>query len=233
MSSLTDHTAPDPIASKLLENGFHPSQTSAEFGTLGTTRRTWAVQGFRPILDANGNMRDWVRARNVAIVILDHGAGPGSAGKAFSPVALEFADAIEKLLASTRTLPLVRRTPGSLQLVYREEQRVWSSLATPMPGSRVLFRDGLRARDAGPYDMLRLLADNPDLPVAADDASWVGGRSPLSVPRSSLPEWDGAAVSAALERLVGRWAARGDIEVCKPYQPPAQDTSLIYGGHLR
>jgi hypothetical protein len=213
---------PDPIATRLEANGYQPFLISSEVSSdSGSIRREFAVQGFRPILDTDGAMRDWVQAANLSTVTLTYS---DATMDKFSKIAGRFADAIIEILAPTGAL--VRRTPTELQITFRDDSRLWARLdATEHPYGQ-LFEHGLRARDAkSRYEpSLQLVASNPDLPISADDPSW-GNRSPLNTPRAELPEWDGPAVSAALERLVDDWARRGDLKVCERYLEPARPSN--------
>ena len=222
----------DPLATQLADNGYHPVQVASEFDSGGQVRRTFEVQGFRPILDSAGNMRDWVQARNLSTVTLTYRCGYF---EEFTKIARKFADAITKRLVPTGgAAPLVKRTPGSLQIVFRDESRRWASLATADTLTPRLWPDGLAARDERSRcsPSLDLWAGNPDIDLAGGPDVWIGDRSPFTVPRSELSEWDGETTSIALAELVNEWAERGDLRICGRYVEPAPTSNVTYRERL-
>jgi len=210
--SLNDH---DPIATRLIEHGYDPVATSSEFSSDGSIRREWAAQAFGPIRIPNGS-DDYTPPQFLAVVSLQ----PESPHEEkFSKVAGKLADALVKLLA-TPGGPLVRRTPKSLQFVYRLEGIVPPRLddASTLYVQQ-LFQYGLAARDS--RETLVLIAGTPEIPVG-DDATWLGDRSPLTVARTALAELDEIAASIAIAELVDRFVAAGDIRICGRYLEPAR-----------
>jgi hypothetical protein len=124
--------------------------------------------------------------------------------------------------------PLVRRTARSVEIIYRLEATIAPRLDDlSISYSSELYAHGLIASDCNSTLVLR--AGTPDIPVSID-SEWLGARSPLTVARATLPEFDADAASIALADLVERFAAAGDLKVCGRYlDPPTASTDPQYG----
>jgi hypothetical protein len=222
------------IAATLAANGYEAAESSSTRQSDGTTARTFEARGFHVLCNADGSRRDYAPQLNLASITLEY-AGWRGWPEAFSPVAARFADALTGLLAPTvlpppppklfrkqsapkpALHPLIRRTPTSLQLVYRTEGVAAELRDLTLHHRPVLFPNGLATSDQGA--VLTLSAGLPSIPVG-DDATWAEGRSPLSVTRMSLPLWDGEQISAAVHELVQRHVDAGDLRICGRFAEP-------------
>jgi hypothetical protein len=210
----------DQTADRLVSLGYQPTETYREFSGDGSTRRDWAVQTMRPMRLPNGEAPDFTPPQNCAV--LTFGYTSELWPERFSKVASKFADALVSLLA-TPDGPLVRRTARNVGILYRLEGVVAPRLDDlSVNHSSELYPHGLMARDLNA--VLVLCAGSPEVPVA-DTSEWLGGRSPLTVARTSLPEIDPHAASVALAALVDKFVAAGDMEVNGRYVEPARTTT--------
>ena len=228
-------------ASKLAANGYEPVPSTVHHGH-GSTGHTWAVLGFHPLLKLKDGKRvriDYAPELNVASITLEYASWRGWP-ESFSPVAARLADALADALTPTvepkrgllrrreepKPRPLIRRTPTSLQLVYRIDGVAAELRDLTLHHRPLLYPHGLAASDASA--VLTLSAGLPSVPVD-DGAAWADARSPLTVARNTLPTWNGEAASAAVAGLVDQWVAAGDLRICDRYAEPPKPEG--YYGH--
>jgi hypothetical protein len=143
-----------------------------------------------------------------------------------------FSEALVALLMPKATVlrkhgppPLCRKTPKTLEFVYRAEGAV--RMNDPQNIGHQMFEHGLAISDAPQYSSASLVADFWN--VALDGGEWVRGASPVTVPRDALPAWDANAVAAQLQTLVNQFAERGEIRVYEPYREPPRKPAFEYG----
>lgn len=223
----SDHDyGPDPVAAKLDELGYEATQTSSTHSSDGARANTWAVRGWHVLCNADGSRRDFVPHRNLAVLSLRYMSE--RAFDAFSPVAQRFADGLLEVFAPTREpkrlfrkheaapRPLIRRTPKSLQLVFRGEYSAHLRDLTRHYRPE-LYPHGLCTSDQ-PSPLI-LVVGFHNIPIG-DDATWPGERSPLTVHRDTLPLWDSERASILVAEHVERWVAAGEIEVSGAYREP-------------
>jgi hypothetical protein len=189
----------DIVATTLNANGFEPLQIGAVHSTGGSTR-TWAAAAWTPTLNHDATPR-CVTRRN--LLSLEFRYMSARHLDRFSKVARRLSDTLVKLLATGETRPLVRLTPTSTQIVYRVETLNFLGFQPP-------FKNGLQTRDE--LAVLSLQLTSSDLPV--DGAAWWEGRSPLTVQRDALPEWNSEETSRSIHELVNRLVASGDLRIC-------------------
>lgn len=217
------------IAQQLYDNGYEPTETSSTRQSDGSTSSTWVCVGFHVLCNADGNRRDYVEPRNLPTLELR------AAGRrdAFSPVAARFAGALVALLAPTmepkrgflrkreepKPRPFIRRTPRSVQLVYRTEGVSARLNDLSLHWHPALYPHGMTTSDE--RSVLSLAVSLPNVPID-DGATWADDRSPLTVHRDALPEWNDDSTSAAVAGLVQEWAAAGELNVCGRYVEPAK-----------
>lgn len=197
--------------------GYQTTLAEESFDDCGRIVRDYDVCSLRPLRVPNGSAPDFTAAANLAVVTFTY-ASENWPDK-FSKVAGRFTEALVKLLA-TANGPLVRRTVRSVEFIYRLENVTSPRLDdVSVSYSSELYSHGLMARDA--RATLVLCAGSPDIHVG-DNAEWLAGRSPLTVARTVLPEFDASAVSIDVAALVDRFAAAGDLRICTPYLEPAR-----------
>jgi hypothetical protein len=218
------------IDQQLLTHGYATVRTCIDIHSDGTRTETFAVAGYQPRTrpDAKGQPIYNYTPPNIAtfsFAYLDQrGADP------LSPIARRFADALISTLVpghepkrffrkarpvdESVSMPLVRITDNSLEFLFRLDEAWFENLRLD---GRDLFAHGVATRDE--RAPLALQADTRDIPVG-DSATWLFDRSPLTVPRSALPEWRAEQTSLALYNLVEQWAANGDVSVCDAYKEP-------------
>jgi hypothetical protein len=219
---------------QLVNNGYAILRTSHAVYSDGTSSDTFSVRGYQHRVRPDGSFNyDPPDVVTVAFEYMD----PRGDDR-LTPVAKKFADALVATLAGiepkrmfrkqrpvdeSTPRPLVRVTDTSVWIVYRKDKGFFDTLRLGPPTfahARDLFAHGLRARDQGRYDSaLALQADTRDIPID-DGAEWIDGRSPLTVPHSALPEWQGEQTSLALHNVVEQWVAAGDVRECDAYKEP-------------
>ena len=211
------------IDQQLVGNGYAIMRTSHDINSDGTSSDTWSVRGYQPVVRPDNPLN--LHSPDLATVAFEYTDQRG--GDKLTPVAKKFADALVLTLAGiepkrmfrkqrpvdeSTPRPLVRVTDSEVWVIYRKEQGWFDTLRLD---GRDLFAHGLRARDQGRYDpLLGLQADRRNIPID-DGAEWIDGRSPLNVPRSALPTWQGEQTSLALYKLVEQWVAASDLRECE------------------
>lgn len=199
--------SPD-TAQQLDANGYEPIQLSVTHHAGGRSQRTWGCESFSPLLNKDGTVRYGER-RSLATVEFRYMSARHL--DSFSRVGRRLSNALVELLSSGEQGPLVRRLPTLVQVIYRAEPVEILDL-------QPAFKHGVATRDEGSVLALHVVTDT--IPVV-DVAEWRDGRSPLNVPRASLPLWNSPEVSAAVHGLVERWVAQGDLRICHPYRATA------------
>jgi hypothetical protein len=195
--------------------GYQSIIASESFDDGGHITREYDLQAMRPLRTPNGMADEFTPPQNLVVLTFEYTSEHWP--ERFSRVAGKFADALVKLL-TTSAGPLVRRTQRSLQFVYRLEDVVVPRLDDPSVSyASELYPGGLMAKDANA--VLVLCVGCPRIPVD-NETEWLHSRSPLTVARASLLEFDAEATSIALVGLVERFAA--DLEPCGRYLEPAR-----------
>jgi hypothetical protein len=215
------------IDQQLVDNGYAILRTSHAVNSDGSSYDTFSVAGYQQQRARPGFYYEPPDLATVLFEYMDH-----RGGDKLTPVAKKFADALVATLAriepkrlfrkqrpvdESTPRPLIRVTDSAVWVIYRKEEGWFDTLRL---GGRDLFAHGVRARDQGRYDpTLALQADTRDVPID-DGAEWLDGRSPLTVPRSALPVWQGEQTSLALFNVVEQWIAAGDLRECEGYKEP-------------
>jgi hypothetical protein len=200
---------------QLTAMGYQAAIAAESFDEGGRITRDYDLQSMRPLRMPVGMADEFTPPQNCLVLTFEYTSEHWP--ERFSKAAARFADALVKLLTMSAG-PLVRRTQRSLQFVYRLEDVVVPRLENPSVSyASELYPRGLMARDANA--VLVLCVGCPRIPVD-NEGEWLNGRSPLTTPRSALPEFDADSMSIAVVGLVERFAA--DLEPCDRYKEPAR-----------
>jgi hypothetical protein len=218
-------------ADQLVDKGYAIVRTSNTIHSDGIRSETISIAGYQQRVRPDGSFNyDPPDMTTVSFGYLDQrGTDP------LSPIAKRFADALISILVpghepkrlfrrqhpvdESTPRPLVMVTPTSVWIIYRNDG-LGASLRLGPPTfdhGRDLFRHGIQTRDRS--DVLGLRADCREIPIDAAD-SWIDGRSPLTVPRSSVASWNENETALALYNLVEQWVNSGDLRECEGYKEP-------------
>lgn len=118
------------------------------------------------------------------------------------------------------TRPLVRTTSTTLHAVYQTATHNVALRDHTIPYRPELFREGFAFPDVSAHSIGLLRASCGSTLI--EGGTWLDDRSPLSVKREVLAQWNGEELAAKLQALVERAIEAGDMRELRPYREPVQ-----------